>query len=150
MNERAAKCQLLLHTSAKLSGLPLFEGFDLYINIPDQIIILLNAGAENGSEELKVLFHGQVLVQREAAWHIADLFSDLQKIFHHIAPVHFRSSSIGKQKGREYAKNGSLACTIRTNETKEFTFGRLKRNPFYRCKAGLSIFVPLHQLFGQN
>ena len=73
----ATQSQLLLHTTGQLPRPPMLERLYLTIDIPYQIVVLLDRRIEDRSEEVQVLLYRQVLVEREAAGHISYPPTDL-------------------------------------------------------------------------
>src|SRR5450432_4582152 len=116
MDQRAAECQLLFHASGQFSGPAVTEWFELVIDFPDEIIILLDSCSENHGKEFQVLLHGQVLVKRETPRHIPYPVANGAVIFYHVVTRYLRRTAVSEQHGREYAKNRRLTRTVRTDE----------------------------------
>ena len=126
MNKRTTECQFLLHTSRQLSGFPGFKRFYLLVDIFNQMIILLNRGVENGSEESQVLLYRQIGIKRETPRHIANLFTDLLVILHHIQSIYGCRAFVCQQQCGQYAEKCSLSGTIRTYDTIYLSFVHIK------------------------
>ncbi len=84
MDQGTGQGQLLFHPSREFPGLPVFERFYLYINIPDQIVVFLDVCPKNGGIEIQVFLHGQILVKGKTTRHVANDFPYFFKILDNI------------------------------------------------------------------
>src|SRR5690606_14620995 len=88
MHQRAAQRELLLHPAGERAGAPVAERLDLAVDRRDRLVSVLEARAEDGGEELEVLPHAQVRVEREATGHVADAGPDVPEVPDDVAPEH--------------------------------------------------------------
>src|SRR6187402_3570478 len=115
MDERATQGEFLLHTTGKFSGFPIFEWFDLGIDILDQVVVFVNCGLEDGCEKIKVFLDTQILVERKTSRHISNRVPDFLVVFHNVKAIDTCAALIRKNQGGQHSEEACLACTIRAN-----------------------------------
>ena len=97
----------------------MLERLYLTIDIPYQIVVLLDRRIEDRSEEVQVLLYCQVLVEREAAGHISYPPTDLLQVFHHVQAADRGGTAIGQQQRGQDTEQGGLSRPIRTDHSPE-------------------------------
>ena len=101
MDQRAAECELLLHTAGKLSRTACAERFDLAIDRRDQIVVLRDLHPEQRREESEVLPHRQVGIERKPSGHVAYPLTDALVVGHDIQPVDRGCAAVGCDERRK-------------------------------------------------
>ena len=146
MDQGATQSQLLLHTTGQLPRPPMLERLYLTIDIPYQIVVLLDRRIEDRSEEVQVLLYCQVLVEREAAGHISYPPTDLLQVFHHVQAADRGGTAIGQQQRGQDTKQGGLSRPIRTDQPEQLTGADLQR----QIPQGLDIAITLGDMIYMN
>jgi hypothetical protein len=82
----------------------------------------------NPAEEIDVLFHGEVVIERELLRHVADIPADLFRILGHVEARHRAPAGSGRQEAAEHADDGGLAGAVRPQETEDFALLHLEGN----------------------
>ncbi len=127
MDQGATQSQLLLHATGQLPRPPPLERLYLPIDIPYQIVVLLDRRIEDRSEEVQVLLHRQVLVEREAAGHIPYPPTDLLPVPHHVQAADGGGTAIGQQQRGQDTEQGGLPRPVRTDQPEQLAGGDLQR-----------------------
>src|SRR5690606_28015806 len=131
VNQCATKSQFLLHSARKLVGFPVFERFNLYVNVLDQIVVFLNSGIENTRKKLQIFFYSKVWIQRKFPGHISQYFSNFLKVFPHIPTFDDSRTAVWKDYSGQHSENGGFTGTIGTNEPENFSGIHFKTHIIY-------------------
>ncbi|MCU0618276.1 MAG: hypothetical protein MUD17_14510, partial [Gemmatimonadaceae bacterium] len=121
MHECTAERELLLHPAGERAGTPLRKGRELPPDRVDDAHPLRDRGAEDARVEREVLRHTQILIQREASRHVAELSPHGSEIAHGIEAEHLRGTGVRNHQRRHHAKERGLAGTVRTDHAEELT-----------------------------
>ena len=82
----------------------------------------------DASKESDILCHCQVLVQREALRHIADMALDLFILRTDVIPHHASRTARRLVQACQHVHGGGLSCTVGTKETEDFPSLHCKRD----------------------
>jgi hypothetical protein len=132
VDQGAAQRELLLHATAQRSCAPLREGFQHRVDVADQVVVGLHGGLEHAGEELQVLPHAEVLVQREGAGHVAHVGAYMAVVLHHVATIEGDGAGIGQQQRDQRAEEGALPRAVRADQAEELAFRNAERNVLQR------------------
>ena len=91
VNQCTTKCQLLFHAARQGSGATLAEWLYLPVYGCHQVEVLLQSHTEDVGEEIDILLHTQVGIEREATRHIAYARAQQSVVAHHIETVDRRA-----------------------------------------------------------
>mgnify|MGYP001348806491 CR=1 FL=1 len=119
MHQRAAQRELLLHPAGERAGAPVAERLDLAVDRRDRLVSVLEARAEDGGEELEVLPHAQVRVEREATGHVADAGPDVPEVPDDVAPEHLRPPGVRDEERGEDTEERGLAGAVRADDAED-------------------------------
>ena len=86
------------------------------------VVILGDSRTKNGCEEGEILLDSEILVEREAPRHIADVLSDFLIIFYNIPALYGSRALIRQEEGGEHTKDGGFARPIGTYKPKKLAF----------------------------
>ena len=95
MNQGTAQGEFLHHTARESPCPTVTEAFYLRIDGLDRVIALFHGGVEQGGKELKVLLHGEITIEGELAWHIADTTTHVTHLLNHIIAINRGVAPIG-------------------------------------------------------
>ena len=84
--------------------------------------------AVNPAEEIDVLFHGEIVVERELLRHVADVLADLFRILGHVEARHGAPAGSRCQQPAEHADDGGFARAVGSQKTEDFALGHLEGN----------------------
>ena len=82
--------------------------------------------AVNPAEEVDVLFHGEIVVERELLRHVADVLADLFGILGDVEAGHGAPAGGGRQQPAEHADDGGFAGAVGTQETEDLALVHLE------------------------
>ena len=148
MYQGARESEFLLHTAGELACLALLERLYLTVDVLHEVVVLLDGGVEHGGEETQVLLDRHVLIEREAARHVADVLADLLVVLHHVEPIHYGLARVGQQQGGEDAEQRGLASSVGTDESENLALLHVERHTLQRLH--LALFVGHHEVVYTN
>lgn len=112
MYQGARQGQFLLHAARELACPSGLERLNLAVDVGHEVVVLFDGGVEDCGEKPQVLLDREVLVEREAARHIAYEAAYLLVIAHNIEAIDSGFSAVGSQQGGQYAEERGLACAV--------------------------------------
>ncbi len=98
--------------------------------------------AVHAGEEIDVLFHRKVVVERELLRHVADVLADFLGLRSHVEPVDGRLPRGGRQQAAEHADGSGLARAVGSEEAENLALGHLERDVVHGHEGAES----LHQV----
>ena len=98
--------------------------------------------AVDAAEEVDVLFHGQVVVERKFLRHVADVLLDGFRLRGDVQPADRRAARSGLQQAAQHANGGGFARAVRAQESEDFAAADVEIDMIH----GDEIAEALHQV----
>src|SRR5207248_3720464 len=102
------------------------------------------AHAVHARDELQVLADREVLPEREALRHVADLALDRRRLADDIVPEALAASRVGLEQPAEHADRRRLAAAVRAEEAVDFAAAYLQRKIFHHMLLSEALVQPAH------
>src|SRR6187402_2722661 len=80
----------------------------------------------DAAEELEVLAHREVFIQRELLRHVADGFLDLTSLGQHVEAGDSARAAAGRKNSSQHSDRRGFSSAIRPEESKDLTFTHAK------------------------
>src|SRR6185437_12050166 len=95
------------------------EGLELTPDGRDDIGGFPDGGTEHGGEELEILAHAEVGIEREAARHVAHARANGPEVAHDVQAEDVRGARVGENERDENAEERRLPRAVGTDEAEE-------------------------------